>query len=117
MSAVKLAAKLYKNQETKIIEEDQENKFKLITDSYMVRANKLVVDVPPKQITQIKGSVAENIRNDSTFQSVGFMVAFKGFAAFEEAWWQFNSTGSRHLADEQQMVSNNDCLGFTFPYR
>ena len=117
MSAVKLGAKLYKNQETKIIEEDQENKFKLITDSYMVSANKLVVAVPPKQMTKIKGSVAEKIRNDSTFQSVGFMVAFTGFAVFEEAWWQFNSTGSRHLADEQEMVSNSDCLGFTFPYR
>ena len=35
----------------------------------MVRANKLVVEVnDTKEMTQIKGSVAEKIRNDSTFQ-------------------------------------------------
>lgn len=117
MSVTKHGAKLYKNQEIKVIEENQAGRFKLMTTNYTVTAKKLVVAVPPKPMKQIQGSVAEKIQNDSTFQSVGLMEAFKGFAVFEEAWWQLNSTGSRYLADEQEMLSTSYCLGSIFPYK
>ena len=116
-SAVKLGAKLYNNEEVRIIEESPEKQFKLVTARYTVTANKLILAVPVSAMKQIKGSVAEKVRNDSIFDSVGIMVAFKGFAVFEEAWWQHNTTGSRYLADEQEMLSSSDCLGFTVPYK
>ena len=116
-SATNLGVKLYKNEEIKVIEEIKGNKFKLTTTNYTVTANKLVVAVPPKPMKVIKGTVAEKIQNDSTFQTIEFVVAFKGFAVYEEAWWQYNSTGSRYLADEQKLLSTSDCLGFTFPYK
>ncbi|KAL9969976.1 hypothetical protein ACROYT_G022271 [Oculina patagonica] len=117
MSALKHGAKLYKDQEIIAIDEDQEKQFKLRTSKYLVTANKLVVAIPVDPMKKIKGSVAEKIKNDSTFDSIGVLLAFKGFAVFEEAWWQLNSTRSRYLADEQEMLSNSDCLGFTFPYK
>ena len=117
MSATNLGAKLYKNEEIKVMEEIKGNKFKLITTSYTATANKLVVAVPPKPMKRIKGSVVKKIQNDSTFQTIEFVVGFKGFAVFQEAWWQYNSTGSRYLADEQPMLSSSDCLGYTFPYK
>ncbi|XP_078373199.1 uncharacterized protein LOC144656829 isoform X2 [Oculina patagonica] len=117
MSALKYGAKLYKDQEIIAIDEDQEKQFKLRTSKYLVTANKLVVAIPVDPMKKIKGSVAEKIINDSIFDSIGLQLAFKGFAVFGEAWWQLNSTGSRYLADEQEMLSNSDCLGFTFPYK
>ena len=116
-SATELGAKLYKNEKIKFMEEYHEDQFKLITTNYAVSAKKLVLAVPPQPMNEIKGSVAEKIKNDSIFQSVGMYEAFKGFAVFEEAWWQYNSTGSRYLADEQRMVSTSDCLGSIFPYK
>ncbi|KAJ7385308.1 hypothetical protein OS493_016382 [Desmophyllum pertusum] len=56
---------------------------------------------------QIKSSVAERVQNDSNFDSIGFKAAFKGFAVFEEAC----------LADDQEILSSSDCLGFIFPYK
>lgn len=117
MSAMKHGANLYVDQEIRVINENKKKQFKLITTNYTVTANKLVLAVPVNPMKQIEGSLAERIQNDSTFDSIGFMVAFKGFAVFEEAWWQRNSTGNRYLADEQEMLSNSDCLGFSFPYR
>ena len=117
ISALKHGAKLYEDQEIIAIDEDQKKQFKLRTTQYLVTANKLVLAIPVHPMKKIKGSVAEMIKNDSTFDSIGFHVAFKGFAVFEEAWWQLNSTGSRYLADQQIMLSNSDCLGFTFPYK
>ena len=117
MSATNLGANLYENEEIRVIEDIEGNKFKLITTNYTATANKLVVAVPPKPMKHITGSVAEKIQNDSTFQTIEFMVGFKGVAVFEEAWWQHNSTGSRYLADEQTMISASDCLGFIFPYK
>ena len=116
-SAVKLGANFYKEERVRVIEENQENQFKLITTKYTVTANKLVLAVPVNALKQIKGSVAERLQNDSIFDSIGIAEAFKGFAVFEEAWWQHNSTGSRYLADEQEMLSSSGCLGFTFPYK
>ena len=117
MSATNLGAKLYKNEEIKVIEKIKGNKFKLTTTNYTATANKVVVAVPPKPMKHIKGSVAEKIQNDPTFQTIEYVMGFKGFNVFQEAWWQYNSTGSRYLADEQQMLSSSDCLGFTFPYK
>lgn len=117
MSAIKHGAKLYENQEVSIIDEKQDKKFKLITTKYAVTANKLVLAVPVCPMKRIQGSVAEKVKNDSAFDTIGFWTAFKGFAVFKDAWWQHNSTGSRYLADEQEMLSNSDCLGFTFPYK
>lgn len=116
-SAVKLGAKLYNNEGVRIIEESPEKQFKLVTARYIVTANKLVLAVPVSAMKHIKGSVAEKVRNDSIFDSVGIMVAFKGFAVFKEAWWQHSATGSRYLEDEQEMLSSSDCLGYTFPYK
>lgn len=116
-SATELGAKLYKNEKIKFMEEYHEDQFKLMTTNYAVSVKKLVLAVPPQPMNEIKGSVAEKIKNDSIFQSVGIFEAFKGFAVFEEAWWQYNSTGSRYLADEQRMVSTSDCLGSIFPYK
>lgn len=98
-SAAKLRAKLFKNEQVKVVEENREEQFKMITENYAVSAKKLVITIPPQPMKQIKGSVAEKIQNDSIFQSVGISLSFKGIAVFEEAWWQFNSTGSRYLAD------------------
>ena len=117
MSALKHGAKLYEDQEILVINEDQEKQFKLKTATYSVTANKLVLAIPVDPVKKIKGSVVEKIKNDSTFDSIEVQLAFKGVAVFEEAWWQLNSTGSRYLADEQEMLSNSDCLGFTFPYK
>ena len=116
-SATNLGARIYKKEEIKVIEENREKQFKLNTTKYKVRANKLVIAIPPQPMKQVKGSVAEKIQKDSIFQSVGLMLSFKGFAVFEEAWWQDDSTGSRYLADEQVMVSTSDCLGSIFPYK
>ena len=116
-SVTKLGARLYQNEEIKVMEETVDSKFKLITKNYTVTANKLVVAVPPVPLKRIKGSVAEKIQNDSIFKTIEYAVAFKGFAVFENAWWQLNSTGSRYLADEQEMLSTSDCLGHTFPYK
>jgi len=117
LSATAKGAKLYKNEEIKVIAENQENQFELKTTNLTVTANKLVVAVPPNPLKRIKGSVAEKIQTDSIFKSVQFVMAFKGFAVFEKAWWQLNSTGSRYLAGEQEMLSTSDCLGFIFPYK
>ena len=117
MSAMKHGAKLHEDQEILVIDEDKEKQFKLKTAKYSVTANKLVLAIPVEPLKKIKGSVVEKIKNDSTFDSIGPLLAFKGFAVFEKAWWQDNSTGSRYLADEQEMLSNSDCLGFTFPYK
>jgi len=117
LSATAKGAKFYKNEEIKVIEENQKNQFKLITTNYTVTTNKLVVALPPNPLKKIKGTVAEKIQNDSIFKTVQFVVAFKGFAVFEKAWWQLNSTGRRYLADEQIMLSTSDCLGFTYPYK
>lgn len=116
-SATNLGARIYKKEEIKVIEENREEQFKLNTTKYRVKANKLVVAIPPQPMKQLKGSVAEKIQKDSIFQSVGLTLSFKGFAVFEEAWWQDNSTESRYLADEQVMMSNSDCLGSIFPYK
>ena len=116
-SATNLGARIYKKEEIKVIEENREEQFKLNTTKYRVKANKLVVAIPPQPMKQLIGSVAEKIQKDSIFQSVGLVLSFKGFAVFEEAWWQDNSTGSRYLADEQAMMSNGDCLGSIFPYK
>ena len=116
-SVTKLGARLYQNEEIKFMEETVDSRFKLITKNYTVTANKLVVAVPPAPLKRIKGSVAEKIQNDSIFKTIEYAVAFKGFAVFENAWWQLNSTGSRYLADEQEILSTSDCLGHTFPYK
>ena len=116
-SVTKLGARLFQNEEIKIIEETVDSRFKLITKNYTVTANILVVAVPPVPLKRIKGSVAEEIQNDSIFKTIQYQVAFKGLAVFEDAWWQLNSTGSRYLADEQEMLSTSDCLGFIFPYK
>ena len=116
-SAVNLGAKVYKNEEIKVMERTQGTKFKLITRNFTVKVNKLVVAIPPAPLKQIKGSVAEMIQNDSIFQTIGWLMGFKGFAVFEEAWWQIDSAGSRYLSDERQMMSTSDCLGFVFPYK
>ena len=116
-SATNLGARIYKKEEIKVIEENREEQFKLNTTKYSVKANKLVVAIPPQPMKQLKGSVAEKIQKDSIFQSIGLTLSFKGFAVFEEAWWQDNSTESRYLADEQVMMSNSDCLGSIFPYK
>ena len=115
--AMKYGAKLYKKEEVRVIEKNQNKQFKIITANYSVTAKRLVVAVPPNRLKQIKGSVAKKIQEDSTFKTIGLFEGFKGFAVFEKAWWQLNSTGSRYLADEQQMLSTSDCLGFIFPYR
>ena len=116
-SVTKLGARLYQNEEIKVMEETLDSRFKLKTKNYIVTANKLIVAVPPVPLKRIKGSVAEKIQNDSIFKTIEYAVAFKGFAVFENAWWQLNSTGSRYLADEQEMLSTSDCLGRTFPYK
>ena len=116
-SVTKLGARLYQDEEIKVMEETLDSRFKLITKNYTVTANKLVVAVPPVPLKRIKGSVAEKIQNDSIFKTIQYAVAFKGFAVFENAWWQLNSTGSRYLADEQEMLSTSDCLEHTFPYK
>ena len=116
-SALNLGAGLYKNEEVRSIEEIEGNQFELRTKHFTVRADKLVVAVPVEPLHRIQGSVAERIKHDPTFKSIGFQVAFKGFALYEKAWWQLNSTGIRYLADENQIQSNSDCLGFTLPYR
>ncbi|KAL9968631.1 hypothetical protein ACROYT_G020746 [Oculina patagonica] len=59
-------------------------------------------------------TLSQGILKNATYKD---MVAFKGFAVYENALWENNSTGSRQLGDEQEFLSNSDCLGFTFPYK
>ena len=117
VSAAQHGAKLYDNEEVKSIDKYQGKQFKLITTKYTVIANKLVLAIPVSPMKRLQGSVIERIKRDATFDSIGFGVAFKGFAVFKDAWWQRNSTGRRYLADEQEMLSNSDCLGRTFPFK
>ena len=116
-SAIKHGLKIYKNEEVKVIDEVKKNSYILKTRKFQVTANKVVLAVPAHALEKIQGSLTEKIKNNHTFKSVGFAVAFKGFALYEKAWWESNSTGSRKLRDEQEFLSNSDCLGLTFPYR
>lgn len=116
-SAIKHGAKIYKNEEVKVIDKVQKNSYVLKTTNYQVTANKVVLAVPVNALEKIQGSLAHKIKTNHIFKSVGFEVAFKGFAVYENAWWENNSTGSRQLGDEQEFLSNSDCLGFTFPYK
>lgn len=86
MSVVKLGAKLYKEEGVSVIEENHENQFTLMTANYTVTADKLVLAVPVKAFKLIKGYVAERIQNNSMFDSIEIMAAFKGFAVFQGAW-------------------------------
>lgn len=116
-SAIKHGAKTYKNEEVKVIDEVQRNKYALKTTNFQVTAKKLVLAVPAQAMEKITGSLADKIKENCIFNSVGFEVAFKGFALYEKAWWESRSAGSRRLRDEQEFLSNSDCLGCTFPYR
>lgn len=116
-SVVKLGGKMYNNEEVTVIDELGKNKYLLKTTKFEVTTRKVVLAVPIKPLQEIQGSLAEKIKNNPMFKSIGFQVAFKAFALYEEAWWEQNSTGSRRLEDEEECLSNSDCLGFTFPYR
>ena len=116
-SAIKHGVKIYKNEEVKVIDEVETNSYVLKTTNFQVTANKVVLAVPVQALEKIQGSLPDKIKSNHIFKSVGFEVAFKGFAVYDNAWWENNSTGSRQLRDEQEFLSNSDCLGFTFPYR
>ena len=114
-SVRKNGGKLYS--ENAVLSVDKvETSFVLKTASLTILADKLVIATHPVAYLKVKGAVSEEIHREPVFQSIKIMPAFKGAAAYREAWWQ-NTTGNlTRLNTRQRFVSNSDCLGTSMPY-
>ena len=92
-------------------------KYVLTTPNLVVRADKLIIGVPPVQFGQVNGSVAKRIQTDPVFRSILPVPAFKGASVYSSAWWEKVKIVDRPLKPGQKFVGNSNCLGSTVAYR
>ena len=92
-------------------------KYVLTTPNLVVRADKLIIGVPPVQFGQVNGSVAKRIQTDPFFRSILPVPAFKGASVYSSAWWEKVKIVDRPLKPGQKFVGNSNCLGSTVAYR
>jgi len=84
--------------------------YRVETTGYIIKASKLVLSIPPNQMKQVVGEVADAITSNPVFQSVLPEPVFKAAMLFPSRWWE------PELGDLGLYQTLSSCLGAVMPY-